>query len=254
MNKSVAFVSLSLAALVGCGGDDPKKPVIVVDAPDNNTVDAPDQQGGCTAPATIPGGMGAIPFTYTKDDLAMVQGDQESWLSFTGANQDPMPDALFIGFFEGGGDPSYTFDNFPMNVSAQQPLVVQLDGPESDATKCSVCIGLFTDVNTANMMELEYADDYMANAGTVTLTALSETKITGTIENVTMRHVDIVYPDPAQNIPGSTTNNPSGCTSTLGNISFDSVPTAAMARTADGRLMRGVRLPIKRALAAPLAQ
>lgn len=234
MMKSVAFLSLSLAALVGCGGDDPKKPVIVVDAPNNNTVDAPDQQGACTGPSVIPGGMGALPFTYTKDALADMgdpAGDQESWDTFLGANEDPKPDAFYIGFYE-GPPPAYTTMDFPMNVSAQNPFTVTFDGPEGDATKCSVCIGMLTDIDQAAM---DYADDYVAGSGMVTLTALSATKITGSITGVTLRHVDLDF------MAGTQTDNASGCTTTLGDIMFDSVPEPAMAKNGQ----RGWRIKVQ---------
>jgi hypothetical protein len=244
MLKPVAFCFL-LATHVGCGGEKPNN-VVLLDAPQEQ-IDA--AESGCTAPAAVPGGMGAIPFTYTPDSLAAMgdpAGNQESWDTFIAANQDQLPDVVLIGFYEGGGDPAYTFADFPV-VNAQNPLTIQLNGPESDQTKCSVCIAMFTNVNTANMMELEYADDYQANAGTVTLTELSATKITGTLSGVVMRHVDVDF----MAMPPTQVDNASGCTASVGDISFDSVPEMAMMK--NGKVAVGLKLPFRNGAARSLA-
>lgn len=238
MMKSATLLSLSLAALVGCGGDDPKKPPIMVmpDAPMNDpTPDAP-EQAACTAPSAIPGGdAGAmLPIEYTADGDMMTAGNQEYWISGIALNEDMRPDALFIVLAE-GPPPSYTHANFP-SPTPQNPFVTDLSGADGDATKCSVCLNLVTDVNTANMMELEYVHDYMPRQGTVTLTALSPQKVTGSITGVTYEHVNIDY------MAGTQTVDPSGCTATMGDLTFDTVPT--MGKTADGRRTYGVKIPL----------
>jgi hypothetical protein len=69
-----------------------------------------------------------------------------------------------------------------------------------------------------------YVDDYMAGAGSMNITALSSTQITGTLTNVTFVHVDWDFD------AGTQADNASGCRSTAASIPF----TATMAQAFDG--------------------
>jgi hypothetical protein len=209
MKTSYLVASLVFAAACSDGGG--KKMITPpVDAP-MSTVDAPP---ACSAPATLTAATDLALF-YNPDSQMMVTGNQEVWRTIGDLNTDAMPDWIWIELFE-GPPPDYTTANFPAT-----PFTVQLTGAETDYLKCSTCVSLTTDVNTANTMELEYLDDYMATAGSVTITTLTPTiagtpatpaMITGTLDNVNFAHVDISMT--------GTVPNASGCTTSLTSLPF----------------------------------
>lgn len=228
MMKSVAFLSLSLAALVGCGGGESKKPpVVVVDAPPNNTVDAPDQQGGCTAPATL-GLVAQSGLSYEADSNMMNPGTPEAWTYFAAVDATQVSDLLVVGLYE-GPPPNYTTEDFPA-----APFTIQLTGGEVVALECSTCVQMLTDVdlNTLGTENLVYADDYFATGGSVVVNTLTATNIEGMLQNVTLGHVDFA-------MDGTQTPNASGCSSTV-NMPFSGM--VQMNKTT-GRLEAVIKVP-----------
>lgn len=231
MMKSVAFLSLSIAALVGCGGDDPKKPIVTVDAPGSNnpTPDAP-PTATCTAPASL-GTIQQTAAGYGADTQTMVEGNQEGWQVVGALEATQTSDLVWIELFE-GPPPNYTTANYPAT-----PFTVQLTGGELDYGTCSTCITLTTDADlmTLGTEMFMYADDYMATGGSVTITTLTATEVTGTLNNVNFAHVD--FGDAGQ------TPNASGCTTTVANLPFTAT---IMANKAAIRLPANVARQLKR--------
>jgi len=222
MKTSYLVASLAFAAACSDGGG--KKMITPpVDAP--VSVDAAPL---CTAPAMLTTATD-LGLSYTADRDMMTAGNQEKWTVIGDLNADTAPDWLWIELFE-GPPPDFTTLNFPAT-----PFTVQLTGAETDYLKCSTCISLTTDVDLAQLQAgmLVYADDFMATAGSVTITSLTPTivntpptpdtpaMITGTLDNLSFAHVDI---SEAGTIP-----NVSGCTSTLASLPFTAMVMPAMA-------------------------
>lgn len=233
MIKSVAFLSLSLAALVGCGGD--SKPKISVDAPEP---DAPDQ-AACTA---IPMWGSAMPdtaidlgFSYTVDAMnganmtENVPGEQNEWSTASlleDPDMVPMPDAFTFTLAEGPA-PDYSVQDYP-TPTAQAPLVINLSGPDGSQNTCSTCIQMLTDLTfNAQGQATAFKDLYHGKGGTITFTALSNVRVAGVLENIDFEHI-------MQN--GTPTGD--GCASKLTKITFDGPTT--MAKLPDGRVGRRI--------------
>ena len=207
MMKSVALLSLSLAALVGCGGDDPKKPpVVTVDAPPvTPTPDAP-PSATCTMAATVPAPTFAD-FEHAPNDPMTPEADG-AWQAISPLNADAMPDGLLIQLYEGYGT------DFAA-ATPGTPVVVQLTGVQASYDTCAACIRGLTELTMD-----AYADDYFAKSGTLTLTAASATKLTGTISNLVLTHVTIDEMTLATTAVGD-------CDSSVGDITFDLAPAMA---------------------------
>lgn len=216
--SSCLLASLVLAAACG-GGGGKKNPPVVDSAP---MIDAPPP---CSAPASFTAAL-ELELFYNADSQNMVTGNQELWRTIgtleTGATTQ---DWLWIELFEGPA-PDYTTENYPAT-----PFTINLAGNELDYLKCSTCVTLTTDVNTANAEELEYLHDYMATAGSVEITTLTPTMIAGTLTGINFAHVDISMT--------GTAPNASGCTSTLATLPF----TAMVTPMASGKLGAKVGLP-----------
>lgn len=213
--SSYLLAALVLATACSDGGKKMIKPP--VDAP--IIVDGPPP---CSAPMSFTAASDLALF-YNPDSQTMVTGNQEVFRTIGDINADPSPDWLWIELFEGPA-PDYTTENFPAT-----PFTINLTGNELDYLKCSTCITLTTDVNLANMNELEYLDDYMASSGSVTITTLTPPDMTttpptpgmiaGTLTDINFVDVDISM---AGTVPTS-----SGCTSTLSTLSFSAMTMAS---------------------------
>lgn len=65
------------------------------------------------------------------------------------------------------------------------PGTYPITGADKNYMTCGICVRMLTNAQT------DYADDYLASAGTVTLTSVSGTTFSGTFANLTMDHVTI---------------------------------------------------------------
>lgn len=235
--KTPSFVA-PFFLLAACGGGG-SKPKVIVDAP-TQQIDAPTQPA-CSAEATLTTAMN-FSYDYTDDRSPDAgpdgipgnaddgtPGQQEYWASIGDLNADPLVDWLWIELYE-GPPPNFTIANFPAT-----PFTIQLVGGELDYTLCSMCITLTTDVDLDMSMQqqsLVYKDDYMAVAGSVEITELTATKITGTLQNVIFNHVDISM--------DGTVPNPSGCKSDgPASLPFTAMPMAFE----NGKTKYGIKLP-----------
>jgi hypothetical protein len=210
------------AACSGCGDDKNGN----VDASiDVATLDA----SACTAPSSFTT-VTNIALTYTADRDAVTAGNQEVWKAIGDMDATAKRDWLWIELFEGAA-PEYTTLDFPGT-----PFTVNLLGGETDYLKCSTCISITTNVDVATAMPnaIEYDDDYQASAGTVTISTLTPTQITGTLNNITLRHVD--------NTATGSVPNASGCTSTLASLAFTANVTTAF----NPRVHPGEKRPLRR--------
>ena len=201
-----AAPALFLAACGGCGDDKNGMVDASVDTPTVPT---------CTAPASF-STVTNLALTYTADRDAITTGNQESWKTIGDMDAEAKRDWLWIELFE-GVPPEYTTLDFPAT-----PFTIQLTGPETDYLKCSTCISLTTNVDVATAMpnDIDYADDYQASAGSVTITTLTATQVTGTLDAITLRHVD--------NLTTGSVPNASGCTTTLASLAFTATVTSAV--------------------------
>jgi hypothetical protein len=219
MNISSCLVASLLALTTACGGGGGKKnPPIVDSAP---MVDTPPP---CSAPASFTAAM-ELELFYNPDSQNMVTGNQELWRTIGTLDAEAAQDWIWIELFEGPA-PDYTTENYPAT-----PFTIALTGNELDYLKCSTCVTLTTDVNTANTTELEYLHDYMATTGSVEITTLTPTMIAGTLTNINFAHVDISM--------AGTMTNVSGCTTTLATLPF----TAMVTPMANGKMGAKLGLP-----------
>lgn len=191
--SSYLLIALATAACTGGG----KKKIPVVDAP--RMVDAAPQ---CALPpsftmATDFGGG------YQDDRSATVTGNQEYWVVNGDLDAEVIRDAIAIELYEGPA-PNFTVENFPAT-----PFTMQLTGNELNYFTCSMCISLFGNIDT-EAAEFTYLDDYMATAGSVTITTLTPTMIAGTIDNATFAQVDFDFDNNTQTVsdPACATTGP----------------------------------------------
>jgi hypothetical protein len=229
--------------VTACSDGGGKKPTIIPDAP-MQMIDAP--TASCTAPTTLGNTFTNPTFAYAQDTSPDAgedeipgnaddgtPGNQEAWRSIGELDADAKKDLLWIEFFEGPA-PLYTTADFPA-----APFTVALTAGEADYFKCSACLSLTTDYEEMDTDgdgqpdDSTYVDDYMAGAGSLQVTALSATEITGTLTNVTFIHVDMDFDQGVQ------TDNASGCRSTAASIPF----TATMAAFDNGKRAYAVELP-----------
>lgn len=216
--------ALLLCFFAGCGGcgDDKNGNV-------DGAVDTMTDAKACTAPASFSTATN-IALTYTADRDAVTAGNQEVWKAIGDMDAQPKRDWLWIELFEGAA-PEYTTLDFPPT-----PFTINLTGGETDYLKCSTCISITTNVDVATAMpnDIDYVDDYQASAGMVTITALTPTQITGTLTNITFRHVD--------NLAAGSVPNPSGCTSTLASLAFTASVNTAFSPRVHPSAKRPVRV------------
>jgi hypothetical protein len=200
--KLLPLIATLLVFAVGCDGCGDSK----------GSVDA----SSCTVPASFTA-VTDLRLFYKVDRDTVTAGNQEEWKAIGQMDLEPTRDLLWIELFEGPA-PDYTTADFPPT-----PFTIELTGPELDYVKCSTCISLTSnaDVATLGPGKINYVDDYMATAGSVTITTLTATNIVGTLSNIKFAHVN--------NAASGTTLNASGCTSMLSSLSFTATTTAAMA-------------------------
>lgn len=222
MMKSVAFLSLSLAALVGCGGGESKKPpVVVVDAPPPPPpVDAPPAVT-CTMAATVTGPAQAV-LQYSADANGDTAGTPEAWVMGGLVNMDALSDALQLELYEGFTQAEYT-----------APVTIQLTGDETNYATCGACVRGYGDIAADGM---SYADDYFATAGTVTITTLSPTMMAGSISGLRLTHVMI------DGMTFQSTPVNDGCDTTVGDFNFTA--QVSMMKTASGTRARAFKLQL----------
>ena len=207
---SIRCISLASSALLllaaGCGGDDDgdgSSDVTFVDSgPGGGDPDSAPTPAACTAPESL----GSLTIAE-----GLAQGTAEEGL-LGGAllGEDAMPDAIQFEFYPGfepflGEDPKAPEDD-----------VVELGtwdiaGPQLNYASCGVCVRLLTDLG-----ESDYADDYMATGGTVTLTAIGP-NLTITATNLTFGHV-LIDEMSFESTPAGT-----GCESAADSVEFDVV-------------------------------
>ena len=200
--KTSSMLFASLAVVAACGGGKKDPPINLIDAP-MNTIDAAPP---CTGPAAFAAPTAYLDNTYGADTDPDTTGSQEGWRVIAPINADALPDLIWIELYE-GPPPAYTTANFPAT-----PFTIQLTGAELNYFTCSTCISLTTDQDDANMA---YADHFMATGGSVTITTLSPTMITGTVDNLTFKQVDFDFDTDMQ------TDAPTACTVTQsGSIPF----------------------------------
>lgn len=220
-------LALFLCFFAGCSGCGDDKNGGNVDASiDVALADA----SACTAPASF-SAVTNIALTYTADRDAVTAGNQEVWKAIGDMDAEAKRDWLWIELFEGVA-PEYTTLDFPAT-----PFTIQLSGDETNYLKCSTCISITTNVDVATAMpnDIDYVDDYQASAGTVTITALTPTTITGTLNNIMFRHVD--------NTNAGSVPNASGCTSTLASLPFTATVSSTFAPRVHPSEKRPIRAP-----------
>ncbi|MBP6840279.1 MAG: hypothetical protein KA190_23475, partial [Kofleriaceae bacterium] len=101
-----------------------------------------------------------------------------------------------------------------------------LTGEEANYVDCGACVRLLTDATQS-----DYGDDYMANGGTLNITAAADAvgeTLTFTLSNVTFRHVDFTV---MNNQVTAQADNASGCTTTISNATFTGALAAAQLRS-----------------------
>jgi hypothetical protein len=221
---SLAAASLVLCFTAGCSGCGDDKNGNVDASTDVDAVDA----SACTAPSSFTT-VTNIALTYTADRDTVTAGNQEVWKAIGDMDAAAKRDWLWIELFEGAA-PEYTTLDFPAT-----PFTIQISNDETNYLKCSTCISITTNVDVATAMpnDIDYVDDYQASAGTVTISTLTATQITGTLNSITLRHVD--------NTTAGSVPNASGCTSTLASLAFTANVTTAF----NPRVHPGQKRPLR---------
>lgn len=206
--KKLALVALVLAA---CGGGEKKNDVVLPDAPNNPTPDAPSQ--ACLVASSL--GTVTPANAFAQHSMGMNGMPPGEYVFGTLINADATPDALQIELYAG-------FGAFPGALPAAG-ATVQITGAEANYATCGACVRIFTDLDTSTGNSAE-ENSYFATSGTIQLTSITETSVAGTLTNLQFDHVAI---DP--NTFNSTSLN-DGCSASLASLSFTADPEPPMAK------------------------
>jgi hypothetical protein len=198
MQKLSLFV---LVAAVGCGGGK-KDPVVLPDS-------APDVDAPPTANCLIPANAGTV---IPPGQAAIHSNPAEEYVYFALMGDEALPDVFQIELYSGFGAFA---GGFPAG-----PTTIQLNGVEAQYRDCGACVRVFTDVNLDTGESADGDTSYMATGGTLTLEAISEAQLKGSVSNVTFTHVNIAA-------DFTSTPHPDGCSGNLGSLEFDIDPMPA---------------------------
>lgn len=208
--SSLAVASLSLSALVACGGDGKSK----VDG-SIHTIDTPGGTNcvGATAQASY---GSATPATADQSASRDADTNPGQIIYSAKANQDPMFDIFDIELFKGSG----TFTTGELTAKT----VNLSDAAEAQYRTCGACFLIRTDIHSDGSGGSTSTDDYMAKSGTLTITTLSP--FAGTITNAVLTHVTIA---------ADFTSTPVGdCEVTVDSLTFNTPVTTATQFTGGG--------------------
>src|SRR5580704_3408585 len=180
MRKTISFSSVVAVSVIACGGGNNTK-----------TVDAKGSNGSGSNMVTCEAKPSYTP-TFGSDDVQTVDlGSGGQILEYLGNITEANPiDLLDIELWGGSTD-------FAGSAAATGTFNLASNGDDSYVT-CGACALVWPQVAVGSDGSLTGLTDayfdshqYMANGGTMTLTSVSG-KFTGTLSNVTMRHVDMV--------------------------------------------------------------
>jgi hypothetical protein len=211
--------------VTACSDGGGKKPTIIPDAPMMQMIDAPEMPANCTLSqmATVTPTMPDAIWDVDPDDTAVTN----YYDLFADLNQDAKPDYIDLELYKGFG----VFTNgYPTTATT-----IPLTGDEVNYRTCGACIRVYSDIDTDNMT---IAGTYFATAGTLELTQVSETRLAGTLTNLTLTHVDI------DDTTFETTAHADGCSTTLASLAFDIVPMQATPAFANNNV--GMRIKIRK--------
>jgi hypothetical protein len=153
---------------------------------------------GCTTMATW-GDQGPVDGN-ASESIDIISGDAYRKL-FVGAMEGVPGDHLVIDLWDGYGAFSGGFRTGTFTLA----------GAETSWEECGVCVRVEADYDGG----LSFTDHYMATGGTVNLTSING-RITGSITNVTFRHIVVNMGPPETSMPHA-----DGCTSLISNGTFD---------------------------------
>lgn len=139
----------------------------------------------------------------------ITSGAGYSWLYdvlflYANLNSDARPDELAIELWPMG----------PFS-SGFQTGTFQLTGAELNYKTCAVCVLIHSNTYLDANGDVDWADDYMATGGTLTLSSV-DGSLVGTLTNATFEHVNIAT-------GGLSTPVGDGCTSSISSASFNSL-------------------------------
>jgi hypothetical protein len=218
--KKVSLLAVAAIVICACGSSSPRSgrdggtgadaPQQAADAsqpasdgpPPADAPPTPPGDGGagpCLAAADY-GAAGLVPGQAAYNDAADPAGG-EHW--YGPLNQDAKPDLATVELYSGAGA-------FQTGLTTG---TFQLTGDELNYATCSLCVLVWANVTTQGS-QMQAAQQYLATGGSVTLTAVSG-RITGTLSNVTFRHVTIDQ-QTWQSTPAA-----DGCQTQIGSLSFD---------------------------------
>ncbi|HEY4240953.1 MAG TPA: hypothetical protein VGM88_14115 [Kofleriaceae bacterium] len=204
---------VSVAGLAACGDDggksNPDGHVVVHDsAHDGSGSSGSDATSGACLVDTDLGAVDGSQTAFTYDSTQdLYEGD-------AALNADTAPDILDISLYNMYG--AFT-GGFPTTF----PASVDISGDETDFTTCGACVQIAGDAT----QDSGDGADYMANAGTLTLNALSNSAIDISLSNVTLRHVDYTVNSSMQ--VTAQADDADGCMSSVGSYSYSGTVSAA---------------------------
>jgi hypothetical protein len=196
MRKKSFFAPIICLPLFACGGDTGGH----ITVPDSHLGSGSGSGSGSgPAPCTATASYGAADFGSGSDQFAQTDGSgttgsnahTEVWGAFL--NADAAPDAIQLELYAASG--GFTGDI----VAGTYPIT----GGDAQYKTCGICVRIFTDIDANN----NSVDEYLASAGTVTLSSVSGANFAGTLSNITFDHVTIAT-DFTSTVVGD-------CTSTL---------------------------------------
>jgi hypothetical protein len=212
----ILLASIGFAA---CGGGDDDQVTQIdaagggIDAPGGNIDAAP---AACTVSSTSFGDKGTLTGVATFSPGMNAGAATDDTLSFAGQLEAAAPtDLLVVELYAGYG----VFK--PNGVAGPVTTgTFQITGAELDYATCGVCVRILTDAT-----QTDYADDYLATAGTINITSVGTATgqtLAATVTNLTFQHVNI-DPNTFESTPAGDT-----CNSAMSNVNFSGAMQAPM--------------------------
>ncbi len=203
MRKMISFNSAVAISLIACGGGSNNKPV------DGKGSGSGSNMVTCEAKASYSP-------TFGSNDVQQANaGSDGNILQYLGNISEANPiDLLDLELWSGTTD-------FAGSAAATGTYNLGSNG-DSDYATCGACalvwpqVAVGSDGSLTGLTNAYFAShQYVADGGTMTLTSVTG-KFTGSLSNVTMRHVDIA----AGSNSLTQTDDPDGCKTTVTSVSF----------------------------------
>lgn len=198
-----------LLVIAACGF--PPLPNQNPDHPDAGSNTGPDAPG--PAKCLVPQTYGTPPVTSQEGfflPAADPQNDPDAIIWDANISN---PDVLFVYLFAPG----------PQFPNGFVPKTIAISGDETNFSTCSGCVLIGAQCNSCAPEQNNNGQYFMATGGSLKITQVSNTKVTGTLTNVTFTHVTVQNQGTDPSLLTTPVND--NCTTRIDSVAFTSTLT-----------------------------